>query len=142
MPPSSNRSLGRVRAIHPHAWLWEPLENDPTFVLRSMFGAKSVYLSGKIMLCFCAGDEPWRGVLVATDQTRHTALIAEFPELAPHRILPKWLYLSESCDRFERLAAMLVALARIRDPRIGVIPKPKKSKRRPSPRASRPPGHP
>lgn len=91
-----------------------------------MFGAKAAYLDGRLMFCFCAGEEPWCGMLVSTDQSRHAALQAEFSELKPHPVLPKWLYLSETCERFERTAARLVALARGRDPRIGIIPKPKK----------------
>ncbi len=120
------KSAGPARKVHRHQWLWEPLEHEPTFVLRSMFGTKAVYLQGRIMFCFSAGREPWRGMLVATDQPRHAALRAEFLELRPHPILPKWLYLPESSDRFETLAARLVALVRARDPRLGVIPKPKK----------------
>lgn len=140
MSARPGQSLDRVAAVHPYAWLWEPLEDDPTFVLRPMFGAKSAYLGGKIYLCFTASAEPWRGVLVCTDRERHPALLAEFPELAPHPILPKWLYLPESAPRFERIATALVALARRRDPRLGVVPKPKKSKR--TARSARPPGHP
>jgi hypothetical protein len=120
------KSAGRTRKVHRHQWLWEPLEEEPTFVLRSMFGTKAVYLQGQLMFCFSASREPWRGMLVATDHTRHAALQTEFAELRPHPILPKWLYLPESSDRFETFAARLVALARARDPRIGVIPKPKK----------------
>ena len=132
-------SVGRPRAVHRHAWLWEPLESDPTFVLRAMFGTKAVYLEGKLMLCFCAGDEPWRGVLICTDRTRHDALCAEFPELCAHPVLPKWLYLAETADTFERTAARLVALARRRDPRLGVVPKAKK--RKPNPARAKPPCH-
>ena len=121
-------ALGRVRPVHPYAWMWEPLESDPTFVLRAMFGTKAAYLDGKLMLCFSAGEEPWRGLLVCTDHAQHPALCAEFPELTPHPILPKWLYLPESADTFERAGPRLVALARRHDPRIGVIPQPKKSK--------------
>lgn len=124
------KSLPPVRIIHPYAWLWEPLERDATFVLRSMFGAKAAYLDGKLMLGFTAGEEPWRGVLVCTDRPHHAALRAQFPELAPHPILPKWLYLPESADSFERCAAQLVALAARRDARLGVMPQPKK--RRPA----------
>lgn len=128
MRESSASRLGRVRPVHRFAWLWEPLESDVTFVLRAMFGAKVVYLDGRLMLCFCAGGEPWSGVLVCTDRTHHAALIAEFPALTPHAVLPKWLYLSESADAFEPLARRLVALSRARDPRIGVTPKPKKKR--------------
>ncbi len=115
-------ALGRARPVHPHAWLWEPLETDPTFVLRAMFGAKAVYLGGKMVLCCCAGDEPWRGLLVCTDRTRHAALQSDFPALTPHSVLPKWLYLPEAAATFERDAVRLVALARARDPRLGIIP--------------------
>lgn len=123
-----------VRPIHPHAWLWEPLADEPTFVLRTMFGAKAVYLHGRMMLCFCAAEEPWRGVLVCTDRDRHAALIADFPALAPHAVLPKWLYLSESHDDFERVATRLVHLARARDPRLGIVPQTRSRRSRSRPR--------
>lgn len=123
--------LDRVRIVHRHAWLWEPLEMDATFVLRPMFGARAAYLDGKLMLCFTAGEEPWRGVLVCTDRVHHAALQGEFSELAPHPILPKWLYLPEAAGTFERTAAQLVGLARRRDPRIGVVPQPKKRRATP-----------
>jgi hypothetical protein len=48
--------------------------------------------------------------------------------------LPKWLYLPEVADSFERTAVRLVSLARRRDPRIGVTPQPKKSRRSTKPR--------
>jgi hypothetical protein len=134
MRPHPEKNLGRVRRVHPYQWLWEPMEEDPTFVLRAMFGAKAAYLAGRLMLCFCASEEPWRGVLVCTDRAHHAALVAEFPELAAHPILPKWLYLPEVADSFERTAVRLVSLARRRDPRIGVTPQPKKSRRSAKPR--------
>lgn len=131
----TEKAFARVKAVHPYSWLWEPLAQDPSFVLRSMFGAKAVYLDGKIALCFCARQEPWRGVLVCTSNENHASLLAEFPALKPHPILPKWLYLPEHSDVFESLGEKLVALARRRDPRIGVTPKPKKRKRvQPRPR--------
>lgn len=93
-----------------------------------MFGAKAAYLDGKLMLCFCAGEEPWRGMLVCTERSHHPALRLQFPELSPHAILPKWLYLPEAADRFETVATVMVGLARRRDPRLGVMPKPRKSR--------------
>jgi len=121
--------LGRIKAVHPYAWLWEPLETDASFVLRAMFGTKAAYLDGRLMFCFSAKAEPWRGVLVCTDRSHHASLIAEFPPLSPHPVLPKWLYLAESEDAFERVAERLVALARRRDGRIGVAPQPEKRRR-------------
>lgn len=127
-----------VRVIHRHAWLWEPLETEPGFVLRSMFGAKAVYLDGRIVLCFSTGEEPWCGLLVPTDPTRHDALRAEFPALAVHSVLGKWLYLPESSDTFERTASAIVQLVRRRDPRIGVVPPPRKRRAAPSAKPVRP----
>jgi hypothetical protein len=115
--------------VHRDQWLWEPLQDDPTFLIRSMFGARAAYLDGKLMLCFCAGDEPWQGVLVCTERAHHPALQDDFPELIPHPILPKWLYLRETAEAFERTAERLVALARQRDPRLGVMPQPRKKRR-------------
>ena len=129
MPNRMGRKSGLVRTVHPHAWLWEPLEAEPSFVLRSMFGAKAAYLDGKLMLCFCASAEPWRGVLVCTDRPHHAPLVSAFPALGPHPILPKWLYLPESTDAFEAVAQRLVSLARARDPRLGVLPQPKRKPR-------------
>jgi hypothetical protein len=122
-------SPGRTRRVHPYAWLWEPLEADPTFVLRVMFGTKVVYLDSKLMLCFSAKAEPWRGMLVCTDRPHHASLRAEFPRLAPHPVLGKWLYLPEAADDFEPVAEKLVRCARRRDPRLGVAPRARRRKR-------------
>ena len=120
------KKLAKAKPVHPHHWLWEPLESDLGYELKPMFGGKSVYLDGHLMLYFAAKKEPWCGLLVCTDRVHHAALQKDFPDLAPHPVLPKWLYLPEAADNFERAATRLVALARQRDPRIGVAPQPKK----------------
>jgi hypothetical protein len=108
-----------------------------------MFGTKVVYLDGKLVLCFASKAEPWRGVLVCMEREHHASLISQFPSLFPHPILPKWLYLPESQDGFERVAERLVALAGERDPRIGIVARPKgraqtkPSSQKPSSRAAR-----
>ena len=124
----SRRDSARVKAVHPLQWLWEPLETEVSFVLRSMFGAKAVYLDGRLMLCFCHGEEPWHGVLVCTDRTQHLSLLADLPVLTPHVVLPKWLYLSASTGDFDRTAARIIELARRRDPRLGVTPQPRRKR--------------
>jgi len=128
MCASRNDSV-RVKPVHPLQWLWEPLETDVTFVLRSMFGAKAVYLDGKLMLCFCHGEEPWHGLLVCTDRTQHASLFADLPMLTAHAVLPKWLYLSAGAGDFDRTAARIIELARRRDPRLGVVPKPRRKRK-------------
>ncbi|MEO6052858.1 MAG: hypothetical protein ABIP97_02495 [Chthoniobacterales bacterium] len=115
-----------IKVSHPYAWLWEPLEDEATFILRSMFGAKAVYLDGKMVLCFSKGEEPWRGMLICMERDQHAALLADFPSLTPHKVLPKWLYLAEARDDFETVAEKIVRLTLRRDPRIGIIPKAKK----------------
>ncbi len=130
MPAASPRNpRARARADHPYQAFWEPLESDHGFELKPMFGGRAAYLDKRLVLHFTAKEEPWRGVLVATDHERQSSLIAEFPALAPHPVLPKWLYLQEEHEQFERVLGRLVALVKARDPRIGVAP----SRRRRSP---------
>jgi hypothetical protein len=129
MTPKRDSVIGQVKRIHPYAWLWEPLETEASFVLKSMFGSRAVYLEGKLVLCFSANEEPWRGVLICTDKTHHESLMTEFPSLTPHPVLPKWLYLPESLNDFESTAQRLVKSVRSRDSRIGVAPQPKKRKK-------------
>lgn len=119
----------KVGKTHPHQWLWEPLEADAGFALAPMFGGKAVYLDGKLMLFFIAKSEPWNGMLVCTDRAHHPALLAEFPSLSPHPVLPKWLYLPESTANFEKETEEIVVCVKNRDPRIGVAAKAKKKKR-------------
>jgi hypothetical protein len=126
MRANFEKSAGRMIKPHRYEWLWEPLETDRGFELRAMFGAKTVYLDGKLMCGFIAKEEPWRGMLVCTEHAHQASLVADFPELAPHPVLPKWLYLPERADSFERTATRLVELARRRDSRLGVMPRPKK----------------
>lgn len=123
------RDSNEMKIVHAHAGFWEPLEGDPTFLLRPMFGTKAVYLHGKIVLCFSTREEPWRGVLVATERAHHASLLAEIPSLSAHPILPKWLYVPESSARFESTVERLVQLVRNQDPRIGVVPRAKKKGR-------------
>jgi hypothetical protein len=128
--PGNNEAFGRIRRVHPYAWLWVPLESDPGFVLGSMFGTKVAYLDGKLMLCFAAKDEPWRGILVCTERAHHPALRKEYPALAPHPVLGKWLYIPEAADVFEATAGRLVERALRRDLRIGVVAGGKGRKRK------------
>jgi hypothetical protein len=114
---------------HPLAWLAEPVQMEPTFVLKSWFGGRSIMLRGKHQLFLTTQDEPWQGVLVCTFHEHQPSLLAEFPSLRQHPILKKWLYLPESAETFERDAKRLVQLARAGDPRLGVAPSPRKKRK-------------
>lgn len=117
-----------VKAEHPLQWLAEPLVHDPTFVLKSWFGGRTIMLHGHHQLFLTAQGEPWQGVLVCTFHEHHASLRADFPSLAPHPVLGKWLYLPESSDTFEADARRLVQRIKARDPRFGIPPSPKKKR--------------
>ena len=95
-----------------------------------MFGCQAAYLFGRLVLVLADKEEPWNGLLVCTSREFHSALIGEYPSLQPHPVLPKWLYLPQSCDGFEETAPQLVLAALKNDPRIGVEPGAGKHKRR------------
>lgn len=118
------------------SWVLEALERDPTFVHKRMFGTDAAYIDGR--LCLAAGDrgEPWNGMLVSTSQAHHASLIEQIPALQPHPVLGKWLYVSQTDPAFESIVPQVTALILARDPRIGVEPKPKRSRKRTLPKTS------
>jgi len=105
-----------------HLWILDPLADEPTLLVRSMFSGQAVYLDGRMVLYLADRAEPWRGVCVPMERDQHADLIADCSALAPHPQLPKWLYLPETAKTFERDAVWLVSRIRIRDPRIGIAP--------------------
>lgn len=119
----------KAKPDHPLAWLAEPVQGEPTFVLKAWFGGRSIMLHGKHQLFLTTQGEPWQGVLVCTFHEHQPSLLAEFPSLKKHPILGKWLYLPENTETFERDAQRLVQLARAGDPRLGVAPSPRKKRK-------------
>ncbi len=116
------------KAKRPNAllWLYEPLEKDPRFVRQKFFFLDAAYLEGRLYLALVDREEPWNGLMVCTWREHHASLQAEFPQLAPHAILGKWLYLSQSHADFESVAPELVVLAEERDARLGIEPTKRK----------------
>jgi len=94
-----------------------------------MFGGKAVVSRWPVDAVFFSQRRTVAGRAACTNRVHHASLLADHPELSPHSILPKWLYLPESADRFESVAERLVALAKRRDPRLGVSSQPKQRKR-------------
>lgn len=117
-----------VKAEHPLQWLADPLLDEPTFVLKSWFGGRTVMLHGMHYLFLTTQGEPWQGVLVCTFHEHQESLRAEFPALVQHPILKKWLYLPESAETFERDARQLVQRVLACDPRLGIPPSAKKKR--------------
>lgn len=117
----------RARPVHRHLWLIDPLVEDPTLIIRAMFGGKAVYFRGRFILFLVDKEEPWRGVLIPTERSHQPSLITDFPAVSPHPVLPKWLYLPETADSFETDASQLVTLAQRDDDRVGIIPPQKRA---------------
>ena len=127
MAKSSPKKL--AKPINRHLWLVEPLESEPTLIVKSMFGGKAVYLHGRFVLFIADKEEPWRGLLIPMERENHAALVKERPIFSPHPVLPKWLYLPEAEESFETDAQWLVKKIRGRDERIGIVPPAAKRKR-------------
>lgn len=84
---------GKIKKKNALLWLVEPLEEDPRFVQRKFSHLDAAYLDGLLYVAVRDGREPWSGLLVCTSREHHSALVAEFPQLAPHGVLGKWLYI-------------------------------------------------
>ncbi|WP_116138945.1 hypothetical protein [Trinickia diaoshuihuensis] len=111
------------------SWILDAFERDPTYVRKRMFSMDAAYIDAR--LCITAGDrqEPWNGMLVCTSQEHHATLIEEMPALQVHPIIGKWLYVSQTHPEFETVVARIVSIVLARDPRIGVEPTSKRSRK-------------
>ncbi|AMG34724.1 hypothetical protein [Achromobacter xylosoxidans] len=125
-PPTRQRTA-RANSL---LWILDPLERDAGYLRRKMFGCDAAYLDGALYLVVADREPPWNGVMVCSSQDRHAALLADMPSLLPHPQLGKWLYLPQTDEDFETLATRLVELALARDPRLGVVPKPRARRRK------------
>ena len=113
-------------------WIVQAFEDHPSFFTKRMFGGLAIYLFGRLMMLLVeptrTGRWKWHGVLICTERAHHPAIIEEFPPLAPHNILKKWLYVDSRHTDFEpTLERVAHAVAR-NDPRFGIQPHPRKEK--------------
>lgn len=128
MPPRHRAKL-KVKKINSLLWLFEPIFEEESYLQRRMFSCEVAYLHGRMMLAVVDHEEPWNGLLVCTSREQHQSLQSDYPELQPHEVLGKWLYLSQAHPEFERVATTLVNRARKGDQRIGVEPRPRKPRK-------------
>jgi hypothetical protein len=110
-----------------HEWILEAFEGHSTFFTKRMFGGLAAYLHGRLMLVLVeptkTGRWTWHGVLVGTSQEHHASIRREFPAVAPHGILRKWLYVDSTDPAFEAtMEGVALRMAR-NDPRFGVVPR-------------------
>jgi hypothetical protein len=72
------------------------------------------------------GRWKWHRVLICTEHAQQPSILEEFPQLAPHDILKKWLYIDSRHEDFEQtMEGVAKAIARD-DQRFGIHPHPKK----------------
>lgn len=116
----------------PLRWVIESLEDERSYLEKSMFGCLAVYLHGRLSLLLSSGEEPWNGLLIPTDHQFHDSIRQEYQNVIQHPVLKKWLYLPEASDDFECDAQEIVEVIRMNDPRFGVEPKERVLKRKKS----------
>jgi hypothetical protein len=100
-----------------------------------MFGCLAVYVGERIVLIL--RDRPKspadNGVWLATTESHHASLRAEFPNMRSIQVLGKdvtgWQVLPADAPDFEEAALHACELISARDPRIGKIPGTSKSRK-------------
>ena len=108
-------------------WILDAFAGRPTFFTKRMFGGLAAYLHGRLQLVLVeptkTGRWKWHGVLVGTDHEHHTSIRAQFPALAPHDFLRKWLYLDSTHKTFESTMEGVARCMARNDRRFGVVPR-------------------
>jgi len=88
-----------------HEWILEAFAGRSTFFTKRMFGGLAAYVHERLMLVLVeptkTGRWKWHGVLIGTAHEHHASIRADFPALAPHGFLLKWLYIDSADWRFE-----------------------------------------
>lgn len=121
--------IKKKKKPNPFLWVVEPLQDEPSYIDKAMFGCRGIYLHGRLMLVLCSGAEPWNGLLIPTDHQFHDAIRKDFKTVKQHPVLKKWLYLREQQEDFESVAQDIVEAIRMNDQRFGVEPKERKKRK-------------
>src|SRR5512135_915068 len=115
-------STKKKKTQNPLLWVVDSIMEEPSYVDRAWFGCRAIYLYGRLMLVLCSGEEPWNGLLIATEKEFHKDIQQEFENVIQHPVLKKWLYLPEASEDFESVASDIVEAIRMNDQRFGVNP--------------------
>jgi hypothetical protein len=103
---------------------------------RPMFGCTAVYVGEKIVAILRDGRTPPSddGMWLATDEAYHDSLRAELPHMRSIGLfgdrVSGWQVLPSDAPDFEEAALRACEMIVARDPRIGRIPKARRSKKR------------
>lgn len=108
-------------------WIFEVFEDHPSFLTKRMFGGLAAYLFGRMMMILVeptrTGRWKWHGVLICTEHDQQSAIIEEFPGLASHDVLKKWLYIDSRHEEFESTIKRVAKAIARDDQRFGVRPR-------------------
>ncbi len=128
--------MARVLKPFDNEWIFESFAEHRTFFTKRMFGGLAAYLFDRLMLILVeptkTGRWRWHGVLVGTDHEHHASLRAEFPAMAPHGVLRKWLFVDSTHPAFESTMDAVARRVARNDPRFGVPPGAPKRGRKPA----------
>jgi hypothetical protein len=122
----------KPRKAPPYEFVLEALaELSPR--TNPMFGCLAVYVGEKIVLVLRDKRQPDadNGVWLATTPEHHESLRHEFPNMRSIAVFGKevtgWQVLPADAPDFEEAALRACELVIARDPRIGKVPKPRRS---------------
>jgi hypothetical protein len=119
--------------VFDNEWIFETFERHATFFTKRMFGGLAAYLHGRQMLVLVeptkSGRWKWHGVLVCTGFDDQPSIRADFPALAPHAVLRKWLWVDSTHDDFEKTMEAVARCMGRNDPRFGIVPRSTTSRR-------------
>jgi hypothetical protein len=108
-------------------WILEAFTGRSSFFTKRMFGGLAAYLHGRLMLVLVeptkTGRWKWHGVLIGTEHTHHVSIRADFPALAPHGFLRKWLYVDSTHEDFQSTMEAVARRMASNDGRFGVVPR-------------------
>jgi hypothetical protein len=125
----------KPRKAVPHEFVLDALaELSPR--TNHMFGCLAVYVGEKIVLVLRDKRQPDadNGVWLATTQEHHESLRREFPSMRSIAVfgteVTGWQVLPVDAPDFEEAALHACELIAARDPRIGKVPKPRRSQKK------------
>jgi hypothetical protein len=120
-------------------WVVRAFEDHADFFTKRMFGGLAIYLFGRQMMVLVeptkTGRWQWHGVLICTEHAHQASIIEEFPHLAPHAVLRKWLYIDSRHPDFEPTVERVAKAIARDDARFGIHPRPERARRAASARA-------
>jgi hypothetical protein len=123
---------GKRRAVAPHEFVLDALASlEPA--TRPMFGCLAVYVEDKIVLILRdrKTEVADNGVWLATTEPHHVSLRQVFPSMRSIQLFGQkvthWQVIPVDAQDFEQAALRACALVLAGDPRIGKVPKRRKT---------------